>query len=474
MADYAKQLGPLFVGDRPLPNSVEAERAVISCLLQDPDGTLDTAFARLKTEECFYQGDLRKIYVCLREMRGDMAASRIDLITLSDALVKRQLLDDVGGLEKLNQLYGVVPTSANLDNYLTLLLDVYILRRLIQTCGDIASRCFNNDGSSVEDLIDTVEQEILSVTEMQVDTQVKSIRELIKPAVSYLEELSKNDRSAVGVQTGYPDLDRLITGFRPGDMIVLAARPSIGKTTFAMNVARNVALEARQPVGVFSLEMGSTQVVVRLLCSEARIDVKDLRDGRLSNAQWRQELMPAADRLYNSPIFIDDTPQITSLELRQKARRMHQEHGVRMLVIDYLQLMRPAGSGKNTNREQEVARLSSDIKSLAKELQIPIMILCQLNRQAEQSGGAPKLSHLRESGAIEQDADMVILLHRDREVETGISREEILQNGIESDLIVAKNRNGETGKVSLVFLPHYTRFESRTRFDDDDVPHRGG
>lgn len=470
MAEVGKNIGPLLTGDRPLPQSMESERAVLSCLLQDPGATLDAAMAQLKTDECFYHPPHRKIAACFRELRSKMLPTQIDLIVISDALERQGELEAVGGIAYLNQLSGVVPTSANIEKYLDSVVDAYMLRRMISSCSDIVARCYECD-DEVPDLIDAVEKEILNITEMKTDSEVQSIRELIKPAVKHLEELSKKDPSATGLQTGYVDLDRLITGIRPGDMVVLAARPSIGKTTLAMNIARNVAVESEVPVGVFSLEMSATQVVVRLLCSEARIDAKDLRDGRLTNAQWKSDLLPAADRLYNSPLYIDETPQISSLEMRQKARRMYQEHGARFFVIDYLQLMRPTGGNKNTNREQEVAKMSNDIKSLAKELKVPIMILCQLNRQAEQGTGRPKLSHLRESGAIEQDADMVMLLHRERETDAGMTKEEVVQNGIESELVIAKNRNGETGIVPLVFLPHYTRFESRTRFDEDDVPH---
>ena len=457
-----------MTGDRPPPHNLDAEKAVLSCLLQDPAYTLDSALSKLQESQCFYNSAHRAIFEIIREMRSTMDATKIDLITVSNALERQGKLEAIGGVEYLGGLMGVAPTAANLETYMEVVIDCWVLRRLIASCADITGKCFESD-EDVPSLIDRVEQDILQITEMRTDSKVQSIRELIKPAISYLEKLSRNDDTATGVPSGYLDLDRLVTGFRPGDMIVLAARPSIGKTTFAMNVARNVAVESGMGVGVFSLEMGADQVAIRLLCSEARINARDLRDGRLTNAKWRSDLMPAADRLYTSPIYIDDTPQITSLELRQKARRMKQEYDIQLVVIDYLQLMRPAGmSNKNANREQEVAKMSSDIKSLAKELGIPIIILAQLNRQAEQTGARPKLSHLRESGAIEQDADMVFLLHRDRETDSGISREDILKNGVESELIVAKNRNGETGVVNLVFLPHYTRFENRSRVDDDD------
>ena len=257
-----------------------------------------------------------------------------------------------------------------------------------------------------------------------------------------------------------------------GELIILAARPSIGKTTLALNMARNSAHDLAgkgRAVGVFSMEMGAPQLVLRLVCSEARINMKDVRDGKLTPAQWGVDIIQACDALSNAPIFIDDMPQISSVELRQKARRMKQNDNVDIIFVDYLQLMRPSGNNRNASREQEVSKMSREIKALAKELEIPIVLLAQLNRQAEQSGGRPKLSHLRESGAIEQDADIVLLLHRERETEMA-TPDEILKNGVECEVIVAKNRNGETGLRKLTFLPQYTRFENFTGISDDDVP----
>jgi replicative DNA helicase len=463
MSDFARErVGPLLVGDRPLPQALDAERAVLSCLLAEPGATMDAVFAKLQTEDCFHSAQHRKIYTCLREMAGDVSSSMIDFITIVDRLERTSMLADAGGEEYLHTLLHIVPTTAKLESYIECVREAWVLRRLIGTCSDVVSRCYERE-DDISGLLDEVEQEIMSVSRMQVSDHATPIKELMTDALQHLHDLSSHETSAIGVPTGF-DLDDKLSGLKPAELIVLAARPSIGKTTLAMNIARNVAVEGHGVV-FFSLEMGAAQVVLRLLCAEAQINLKDVRDGRLTTTQWNHDIMVAGDRLRNAPIYIDDTPQLTSVEIRQKARRLANEHDIKMIAIDYLQLMKPSGGNRNTSREQEVAKMSSDIKALAKELNIPIILLAQLNRQAEQ-GGRPKLAQLRESGAIEQDADVVLLLHRDRD-------EAIQQEGdgaLESEIIIAKNRNGETGIVKLQFRPQFTRFENPSRIADADVP----
>jgi len=293
------------------------------------------------------------------------------------------------------------------------------------------------------------------------------VSQCIKKAVEHMEKLSSQDADSRGLQTGFTDLDKLITGLKPGDMIVLAARPSIGKTAFALNIVANVALgKSRAPVGVFSLEMSTESLVLRLLCSLAQISLGDIRDRAISTARWA-ELLRAAGQLKEAPIYIDDSGDLDVLELRTKGRRMVREHGVKFLVIDYLQLLKAVGGNRNTTRENEVSQMSGRIKGLAKELGVPIMVLAQLNRQAEQPGQRPRLSHLRESGAIEQDADIVAMLHRDPELETTKGS---IGEGTDAELIIAKHRNGPTGIVPLTFLSQYTRFADRSPVADADVP----
>jgi replicative DNA helicase len=481
MNQSEQRLGALL-SDRTLPQSLEAEKAVLSCLLLDPSSTMDLVFSKIKHESYLYSAAHRKILSGLKTMRESMMPNVIDLITTIDWFERQHLIEEVGGEEYFHYLLNVVPTTANVEKYIQTIQDTYILRSLIATCTDIIDRCYQSQGE-VQDLIDTIEKQILDITEKTIETHAKSVRELMKGTINYLEDLSRRKPEIIGLSTGY-DIDKKITGLKRGELNVLAARPSMGKTALALDICRNIALRDNKAVGIFSLEMGSYQLVLRLLCSEAQIDIKDIRDGKLTNQQWANEIMGTANRLRTAPIYIDETPQLSTLEIRQKARRMKQNCDIQLIIIDYLQLIRPVGSGRNTTREQEVAKITGDIKSLAKELNIPILLLCQLNRQAEQ-GDLPKLSHLRESGAIEQDADIVMLLHRKREDEYKFSNslddkekfnneeDDSMQDNdgkLKSLIIVAKNRNGETGIVPLAFKPEWTRFFNASTIADVDVP----
>ncbi len=481
MNQSEQRLGALL-GDRSPPQSLEAEKAVLSCLLLDPSSTMDLVFSKIKDESYLYSSANRKIFSGLKMMRESMIPNVIDLITMIDWFDRQKLLEEVGGEDYFHYLLNVVPTTANVENYINTVQETYILRNLIATCSDIIERCYNAQGE-VHELIDIVERQIMEITEKTIDTHAKSVRELMKGTINYLEDLSRRKPEIIGLSTGF-DIDKKITGLKRGELNVLAARPSMGKTALALDICRNIALRDNKSVAIFSLEMGSYQLVLRLLCSEAQIDIKDIRDGKLTNQQWANEIMGTADRLRSAPIYIDETPQLSTLEIRQKSRRLKQNFDIQLIVIDYLQLIRPVGGGRNTTREQEVAKISADIKSLAKELNIPILLLCQLNRQAEQ-GDLPKLSHLRESGAIEQDADIVMLLHRKREDEyrgsSGLDDKEKFNNEndttmsdndgkLKSVIIIAKNRNGETGIVPLSFKPEWTRFFNISAIADADVP----
>lgn len=462
--DEVEMPAPLF-GDRPLPQALDCERAILSCVLGEAEHTLDTVLQRLPDESCFYVAEHRLIYKSLVTLRADSEPREIDFVVISQHLERHGVLPKVGGSEYLSYLLNVVPVSSNLDTYLDTAYEAWVLRRLISECNKIGRACFEPQEDFLGFLND-VETRVQNVSSARPDKGAEPMGKLMAAAIDHLDRLTKNDAQASGYPTGY-DLDFKITGLRPGELIVLAARPSIGKTALAMNIARNVAGSGAGVI-FFSLEMSAAQVAVRMLCSEARVNVRDIRDGRLTNAQWAGTIMDAGDRLAKLPFFIDETPQLSAIEMRQKARRLAQEHDIRLVVIDYLQLMRATGVSRNANREQEVSKLSSDIKALAKELNVPVLLLAQLNRQAEQ-GGRPKLSQLRESGAIEQDADVVLLLHRDRE--EAIDHEEGEEpGGLESEVIVAKNRNGETGVVKLMFIGQFTRFENATRISDEDVP----
>lgn len=451
-----------------MPHNLEAEKAVLGCILTDPD-TLKEAAVRLNFDGAFYSAAHQTIFSTILQMANpkEGEGQAIDLITVSEALSGKKKLTAVGGDAYLAELMNVIPTTANIENYVKIVHEYAVLRRLIRASSDVIQKCFDAEGE-VNLLLDEVQKEISDVANMQTGKDAESIADFMKPAIEYLMQLNDNTGDAVGIPTGYQDLDNMITGLKGGDMIVLAARPSIGKTAFALNIAANVALRSKKAVGIFSLEMNTLSLVLRLLCSEAKLNVREMRQGVLSHARW-VEVTNAADRLRKAEIFIDDTGQLDVIEMRAKARRMKEKHNIEFIVIDYLQLMKGSG-GANSSREQEVAQMSGGIKALAKELNVPILILAQLNRQAEQGGVRPKLSHLRESGAIEQDADIVALLHRERELQQEGDPVEMAKNGLESELIIAKHRNGETGIVELLFMPAYTQYVSKTRFTDEDVP----
>lgn len=459
---------PLLYGDKPLPHNTEAEIAVLGSILLDPTAALDVATRALNFAGSFYHAAHQEIFQALLALGIEGTRQAIDLVTVSDMLEKRGKLEAVGGRAYLGQINHSVPTAANIEYYVDIVHQNAVLRRLIRSSSEILEKCFQPQ-DSVKELIDTIESEILAVTGLKQGGDTVAVGDLIYDAIEHMEKLRQKDPTVMGLPTGFESLDEIILGLRPGEMIVLAARPSIGKTALALNMAENMALcSDPRPVGLFSLEMSTKQLVLRLLCSQARISLGDIKDCALSAGRW-QEITHAADRLRNAPIFIDDaSANLDVIELRTRARRMKREHDIQVLIIDYLQLLRPVGGNRNTTRENEVAQMSGGIKGLAKELGIPVVVLAQLNRQAEQQGQRPKLAHLRESGAIEQDADVVALLHRERDTDSDTPLDP--RAGIESELIVAKHRNGRTGVAKLVFIPAFTRFENRSPIAEEDVP----
>ncbi len=459
----------LLGGDKPLPHNTEAEIAVLGSVLLDPITALDTASSALNFAESFYHPAHQEIFQALLSLgNGEGSRQAIDIVTLADTLDKRGKLESAGGRAYLAQINNSVPTAANIEYYVDIVHQNALLRRLIRSSTDILEKCFQPQ-DSVKELIDGIESEILAITNLKQGGDTVAVGDLIFDAIDHMEKLRQKDPTIMGLPTGFDSLDDIILGLRPGEMFVLAARPSIGKTALALNMAENIAMCSEpRAAGIFSLEMSTKQLVLRLLCSQARISLGDIRDCALSQGRW-QEIMQAGDRLRKAPIYIDDTSaNLDVVELRARARRMKREHDIQVLFIDYLQLLRPVGGNRNTTRENEVAQMSGGIKSLAKELEIPVVVLAQLNRQAEQQGQRPKLSHLRESGAIEQDADVVALLHRERDTDSETPIDP--RSGIEAELIVAKHRNGRTGIANLVFIPAFTRFENRSPIAEEDVP----
>jgi replicative DNA helicase len=378
-------------------------------------------------------------------------------------------LEQVGGISYLAALPDAVPSAANLSYYLEIVQEKFLLRKMIHVCTDVVGRVYDFEGE-VDGLMDEVERDILRISESRVQGQSTTIKDLVKKAISTIEDFHQRQGMLTGVGTGFADLDKMTSGLHPGEMIVIAARPSMGKTSLAMNIAEAVAIDQKLPVGVFSLEMTAESLVLRMLCSRSRVNLRNVREGFLAERDF-PKLTGAAGKLANAPLFIDDTSGLSILQLRAKARRMAQQHGVKLFVIDYLQLLHSTAR-RAENRQQEIADISSGIKALAKELKVPVIVLSQLNRELEKRGAGerPKLSDLRESGSIEQDADLVALLFKEDAKDRDDDRPDFEQEAVPVKLFIAKQRNGPVGDVDLTFLKSFTRFESAAKVSDDDVP----
>jgi len=455
--------------DRLPPHSLEAEQGVLGCNLLDPNQCVGECIEKLKDDgkSAFYDLRHQTIYETLAQMFNERQP--IDLITVQQNLKDRQLLEQVGGIAYLSQLQDAVPSSANLSYYIGIVREKYLLRKLIQTCSGVVSRVLDYEGD-VEALLDEVEKEILHVNESREQNEVKDVKKLVNDALVTIEHFFNRKGELSGLATGFTDLDKMTDGLHGGEMIIVAARPSMGKTSLAMNIAEHVSLELGLPVGVFSLEMSASSLILRMLCSLARVNMRSIRDGFMSEADF-PKLMSASGRLAAAKLLIDDTAGLSILQLRARARRMHQQHGIKLFVIDYLQLLNSTAQRAKENRQQEIADISSGVKALAKELNVPVIVLSQLNRELEKDKSRkPRLSDLRESGSIEQDADLVGLLYKPDagDEEEGAAAEE--SDGVAVNFLIAKQRNGPTGDVCLTFLKQFTRYESRSKFSDEDVP----
>ncbi|MBM3877312.1 MAG: replicative DNA helicase [Verrucomicrobia bacterium] len=455
--------------DREPPHSEDAERAVMACLLLEPSACIPVCIGRFKGDaNVFYDPRHQVLYDTLVEMFDEQA--KIDVITVHQRLKERGKVDMLGGVPGLSALQLAVGSAASLDHYADIVRAKHLLRQMIATCSGVISRLYDQEGD-VDEIMDEVERDVLKVCEARVEPTVRSIKDLTHHAIGQVQAFHENKGALRGLSTGFPDLDRITTGLQPGEMIVIAARPSMGKTSLAMNIAENVVLGERPlPVGVFSLEMTAESLVLRILCSHARVNMRQMREGFMEEREFPR-LTTAAGRLCTAPLFIDDTSGLSILQLRAKARRMAQQYGVRLFVIDYLQLLHSTAARSKENRQQEIAEISSGIKALAKELRVPVIVLAQLNREIEKDRGRkPRLSDLRESGAIEQDADLVGLLYKPatEDDEDGAPPEG--HDGLPVNLFIAKQRNGPTGDIPLTFLKGYTRFESAAKISADDVP----
>ena len=453
--------------DRLPPHSTEAEQGVLGCVLLSPNECLGLCVEKFKGGgEVFYDLRHQHLFTLLVEMYDQK--SPIDLITVQQRLRDKQQLDAMGGIAYLSALLDAVPSAANLSYYADIVREKYLLRKMIRTCTEVVGRVHEYEGE-VDTLLDEVERDVLRISEERVEASTLTIKELVHGAINKIEDFHARQGMLTGIATGFPDFDKMTSGLHGGEMVVIAARPSMGKTSLAMNIAEHIVLEERQPVGVFSLEMTAESLVLRMLCSRSRVNLRNIREGFLAERDF-PKLTGAAGKLSNAPLYIDDSPGLSILQLRAKARRMWQQYGIKLFVIDYLQLLNST-SRRAENRQQEIADISNGVKALAKELKVPIIVLSQLNRELEKDKNRkPRLSDLRESGAIEQDADLVALLYKPSSGgdEEGGTVEE--QDAVPVNLLIAKQRNGPTGDVNLTFLKSYTRFESAAKFSNDDVP----
>ena len=445
------------------PHSVEAEQGVLGCIMLSPKECIGECIDKLKQgAEMFYDLRHQVIYSELLAMYDKNEP--IDLITLQQKLKDKQQLEGVGGLIYLASLPDVVPSAANLDYYVAIVREKYVMRRMIGTATDAVIKSRSHFGE-VDSLLDEVVNDMQQVAELSVvKASIYAVKQLIPETLSHIEKLLSG--GPVLMSTGFEDLDEITWGLHPGEMFVLAARPSVGKTALAMNIAEHLSLNG-YPVGVFSLEMNKESLMQRLICARARVNHHNIRKGILTGEE-QSRILTAASTLAKAKLHIDDTPGLSLLQLRARARRMHQMHGIKAIVIDYLQLMH-AKVRNSDNRQVEVSLISNGVKAIAKELSVPVIVLSQLSRKVEDRGNnaEPKLSDLRESGSVEQDADTVVLLHRVKEkgAEDNANAPVVPVN-----VIVAKNRNGPTGTANLVFLRYCTRFENAAPITDDVVP----
>ena len=441
--------------DRMPPQSIEAEQAVLGSIFLDAEAIVD-ALEYIEPKD-FYRRSHQLIFQTMMLLNDRNEA--IDIITVKDRLEQENQLEDVGGLAYLSDLAVTVPTAANIVHYAKIVEQKSLLRNLIQTATDIVSKGFEQS-EDVEAILDDAERSILEVSEKRNRSGFLAIGDVLNQAIAHIDELYQQSEEITGLPTGYQALDKMTAGLQPEELIILAARPAVGKTAFALNIAQNVGTKTDRSVAIFSLEMGAESLVNRMLCAEGSIDAGHLRTGQLSEEEW-QNLIIAMGSLSRASIYIDDTPGIKITEIRAKCRKLAQEKGnLGLILIDYLQLIE--GTGRE-NRQQEVSEISRQLKKLAKELKVPVIALSQLSRGVEQrQDKRPVLSDIRESGSIEQDADIVAFLYRDDYYERGDGEGEEEVQGPENivEVIIEKNRSGARGTVELLFTKEYNKFSS--------------
>jgi replicative DNA helicase len=430
------------------PQNIEAEQSVLGGILIENEAI--NRVTEILDADDFYRDAHRKIFNALIDLseRDEPA----DLITLTNELRKIDQIDSIGGASYLASLIDSVPTAANIEYYARIVKEKAILRKLIQTSTEIITQSYEDRGD-VEGFLDEAERAIFEISERRVRPSFFPIKDIIKDSFKILERLYEKKELITGVPSGFRELDRLTAGFQPSDLVIVAGRPSMGKTAFCLNLAQYASIEKKIPIAIFSLEMSKEQLGIRMLCSEAHVEGTKLRSGFLSESDWPR-LTIAAGNLSEAPIYIDDTAALSILELRAKARRLRSDRGLGMVIVDYLQLMK--GRARVESRQQEISEISRSLKGLAKELDIPVIAVSQLSRKTEErTGNRPQLSDLRESGAIEQDADLILFIYRDEIY----NRSEDNPNKGKAEVIIGKQRNGPIGKIDLAFLDKFTTFK---------------
>jgi len=438
--------------DKVPPQNLEAEMAVLGSMLLDEDA-ISIACESLDRNS-FYKDTHQKIFAAIADLYN--ANKPVDLITLTDELKRGGILDEVGGASYLTALANAVPTAANAGHYVNIVKEKSILRTLINNATKVISLCYESEGN-IDEVVDTAERFIFEVSDSKSHGSYLHLKEIIKDSIETIDRIYQKKAHVTGVPSGYIDFDIKTAGLQPSDLIVIAGRPSMGKSALALGIAEYAGVVEKIPLAMFSLEMSKEQLVQRMLCSHARVDAHKVRTGYLATSDWPR-LTAAAGKLSEAPIFIDDTPAISVMELRAKARRLKAHQDIKLIILDYLQLMR--GSSGIENRQQEISEISRSLKSLARELRVPVIAISQLSRAVEaRTDHRPQLSDLRESGAIEQDADVVVLLLREEYYNPTSENQGV------AEVMIAKQRNGPVGSLKLAFIKEYTRFENIARIE---------
>lgn len=434
------------------PQNLEAEMAVLGSMLIDEEAT--SCAIEFLDQDSFYRDAHKKIFEAISQLYKNNKV--VDLITLTDELKREEIYDEVGGASFLTALVNSVPTAANINHYINIVKEKSILRTLINNATRIVSLCYESEGN-IDEVLDSAERLVFEVSQKKPKTSYVHLKEIIKDSIEVIDKLYQKKAHVTGIPTGFTDFDIKTAGLQPSDLVVIAGRPSMGKSAFAINLAEYAGVVEKIPLAIFSLEMSKEQLVQRMLCSHAKVDAHKVRTGYLAPSDWPR-LTAAAGKLSESPIFIDDTPAISVMELRAKARRLKAQQDIQLIILDYLQLMRSSVNAEN--RQQEISDISRSLKALARELKIPVVAISQLSRAVEaRADHRPQLSDLRESGAIEQDADVVVLILREEYYNPTPENQGI------AEINIAKQRNGPVGSMKLAFIKEYTRFENLARVE---------